>query len=187
VVEKERDGHFNIIRPMIPAKQEWRVKEKTSTIAFTASNDGMDLFDDDEPPLIKEGSPPPTDMDINMVFTLSVEFRGVKEEITQLCLGPNEDVFRRPEESSQHLKHLYVRGHINGRLISRMLIDGGAAVNLMLYFVFKKLEREDDELVKTNLTLNNLGGNLMEDRGVVSMELTIRKKSLAIAFFVVEV
>jgi hypothetical protein len=68
-----------------------------------------------------------------------------------------------------------------------MLIDGGAAVNLMLYFVFKKLEREDDELVKTNLTLNNLGGNLMEDRGVVSMELTIRKKSLAIAFFVVEV
>jgi hypothetical protein len=68
-----------------------------------------------------------------------------------------------------------------------MLIDGGAAVNLMLYFVFKELEREDDELVKTNLTLNNLGGNLMEDRGVISMELTVRKKLLAIAFFVVEV
>jgi hypothetical protein len=39
-------------------------------------------------------------MDINMVFTLPVELRGVEEEITQLCLGPNEDVFRKPEESS---------------------------------------------------------------------------------------
>jgi hypothetical protein len=186
-VEKERDEHFNIIQPMIPVKQEWRVKEKTSTVALTTFDANMDLFDDDEPPLIKEGSPPPTDMDINMVFTLSVEFRRVDEEITQLCLGSNVDVFKKYEESSQHLKHLYFRGHIDGRLISMMLIDGGAVVNLMLYFVFKKLEREDDELMKTNLTLNNLGGNLMEDRGVVSMELTVRKKSLAIAFFVVEV
>jgi hypothetical protein len=31
----------------------------------------MYLLDDDEAPLIKDGSPPPTDMDINMVFTLS--------------------------------------------------------------------------------------------------------------------
>jgi hypothetical protein len=39
-----------------------------------------------------------------------------------------------------------------------MLVDGGAAVNLMSYSVFKKLEREDDELMKTNLTLNGGGG-----------------------------
>jgi hypothetical protein len=68
-----------------------------------------------------------------------------------------------------------------------MLIDGGAAVNLMSYSVFKKLRREDDELMKTNLTLNGMGGNLMEARGVVSMELTIGSKSLATMFFIVEV
>jgi hypothetical protein len=38
-----------------------------------------------------------------------------------------------------------------------MLVDGGAAVNLMSYSVFKNLEREDDELVKTILTLNGMG------------------------------
>jgi hypothetical protein len=43
--------------------------------------DDMDLLDDDEAPLIKDGSPPPTSMDINMVFMLSVEFRGAKEEV----------------------------------------------------------------------------------------------------------
>jgi hypothetical protein len=43
-----------------------------------------------------------------------------------------------------------------------MLIDGGAVVNLMSYSIFKKLERKDDKLVKTNLTLNGVGGNPME-------------------------
>jgi hypothetical protein len=38
-----------------------------------------------------------------------------------------------------------------------MLVDGGAVVNLMQYSIFKKLGREDDELVKTNLTLNDVG------------------------------
>jgi hypothetical protein len=39
-----------------------------------------------------------------------------------------------------------------------MLIDGGTAINLMPYFIFKKLGREDDELVNTNLMLNGVGG-----------------------------
>jgi hypothetical protein len=80
--EKERDEYFNVIRPVIPTKQEWRVKEKVDAPAPTTSNDDMDLLDDDEALLIKDGSPPPTGMDINMVFTPSAEFRGVEEEVT---------------------------------------------------------------------------------------------------------
>jgi hypothetical protein len=61
-------------------------------------------------------------------------------------------------------------------------------INLMLYAVFKKLGWEDDELVRTNLMLNGMGGgNLMEVRGVISMELTVGSESLATKFFVVEV
>jgi hypothetical protein len=122
-----------------------------------------------------------------MVFTLSAEFRSVEEEVAQMCLIPMEVVFERPEESSQHLKPLYIQGHINGKPVSRMLIDDGAAVNLMLYSIFKKLGNEDDKLVKTNLMLNNVGGNPMEAQGVISMKLTVGSKSLATAFFVIEV
>jgi hypothetical protein len=96
-------------------------------------------------------------------------------------------VFEKPDESRQHLKPLYIWGHIDGKPISRMLVDDGVAVNLMSYSIFKKLGREDDELMKTNLTLNGVGGNPMEARGVISMELTVGSKSLATAFFVVEV
>jgi hypothetical protein len=133
-VEKERDDHFNTIRWVILTKQEWRVKDNTPT--FTTSDNNMDLLDDDESPLIKDESSPPTGMDINMVFMLLAEVRDAEEEVTQMCLSPKEAVFEKHEESNQHLKLLYVRGHIDGKPISRMLIDGGAAVNLMLYSNF---------------------------------------------------
>jgi hypothetical protein len=41
--------------------------------------------------------------------------------------------------------------------------------------------------VKTNLKLNGMGGNAMEARSVISMELTVGSKSLATAFFIIEV
>jgi hypothetical protein len=156
-IEKERDEHFNDIRPVIPMRQEWRVKEKADNPAPTTSNNDIDLLDDDEPLLIKDESLPPNSIDIDMVFTLPVEFKGVEEEVAQKCLGPKEAMFEQPEESSQHLKLLYIQGHIDGKPFSRMLIDGGRAANLMSYSVFKKLGREDDELMKTNLMLNGVG------------------------------
>jgi hypothetical protein len=168
------------------------VKERANTPTPMISDDDMDLLDDDEAPLIKDGSPPPTSMDINMVFTLLAKFRGVEEEVTQMCLSSNEVVFKKPEESSRHLKLLYIQGHINGKPISRMLVDGGTVINLMPYSVFKKHGKKDAELVKTNLMLNDVGGgggegNPMEARCVISMELTVGSKSLATAFFIVEV
>jgi hypothetical protein len=185
--EKERDEHFNDIQPVIPMKQEWRVTEKANTSTPMTSDDNMDLLDNNESLLIKYGSPPPIGMDMNTVLMLPAEFRGAEEEVAQMCLSPKEVVFKKPEESSQHLKPLCVRGHIYGKPISRMLIDSGTAVNLMSYSILKKLGREDDELVKTNLMLNSVGGNRMEARGVVSMELTVGSKSLATTFFVIEV
>jgi hypothetical protein len=75
-----------------------------------------------------------------------------------MCLSPKEAVFKKSEESSQYLKPLYIQGHSDGKPISRKLIDDNAVVNLMLYAMFKKLGQEDDELVKTNLTLNDVWG-----------------------------
>jgi hypothetical protein len=100
VAEKERVEHFIDIRPVIPLKQEWRMKEKANTHAPMTFDDDMDLLDDDEAPLIMDGSLPPTSMDVNLVFTLPVEFNGAEEEVAQMCLSPKETMFGKPEESS---------------------------------------------------------------------------------------
>jgi hypothetical protein len=55
--------------------------KKVDTPAPLTSDDDMDLLDDDETPLIKDGSPPPTGMDINMVFMLLAEFRSIEDEV----------------------------------------------------------------------------------------------------------
>jgi hypothetical protein len=104
VTEKERNEQFNDIQPVIQMKQEWRVKEKANTPTPTTSDDDMDLLDDDETPLIMDWSLQSTNMDVKIVFTLSAEFKGIKEEVAQMCLGPKEVMFEKAEESRWHLK-----------------------------------------------------------------------------------
>ena len=81
-----------------------------------------------------------------------------------------------------------MRGHINGKLVTRMLVDGGAVVNLMPYSLYKKLGGQDEDLIKTNMTVNGVSrSEPLSAKGVASMELTIRSKTLATAIFVSEV
>ncbi|WVZ82538.1 hypothetical protein U9M48_029792 [Paspalum notatum var. saurae] len=185
--EKARDEWLNEIKPTVPVRKEWRAKPVKAPAVPAHSDDEDDMLDDEGSPVIKDGSPPHDAMDMNMVFILPSEFQAVEEsETAQLYLGPQEAVFQKPDESSKHLKPLYLKGHINGRPIPRMMVDGGAAVNFMPYSLFKKLGREDSELIKTNLTLNGFGGEPTEAMGVISMELTIGSKTIPTAFFVAD-
>ena len=40
-----------------------------------------------------------------------------------------------------------------------MLVDGGAIVNLMPYSLYKKLGGQDEDLIKTNMTVSGVGGS----------------------------
>ena len=72
-----------------------------------------------------------------MVFVLPSEFRAPQPEelaIAQMDLGPRPIIFEKPKEKSyKHLKGLYLKGLINGMPVNSMLVDTGAAVNLMPY------------------------------------------------------
>jgi hypothetical protein len=47
-------------------------------------------------------------MDINMVFTISAEFRVPTEDIMELALGAERDVFEKPENPDAHMKPLFI-------------------------------------------------------------------------------
>jgi hypothetical protein len=69
-----------------------------------------------------------------------------------------------------------------------MLVDGGAIINLMSYSFFKKMGKSDEEVIKTNMMINDIGGgDPIGAKGVASMELTVGSKTLATTFFIVEV
>jgi hypothetical protein len=97
-------------------------------------------------------------------------------------------MFQRLKDSENHLKSLYIRGHLDGSPISWMLVDGGSIINLMLYPFLKKMGKSDEELIKTNMMINGVGGgDPIGAKGVASMELVVGSKTLATAFFVAEV
>ena len=123
-----------------------------------------------------------------MVHLSSDYFVVPEEDLAHLQFGPREAVFQKPSEKDNHLKALYLRGHINGKPVTRMLVDGGAIVNLMPYSLYKKLGGQDEDLIKTNMTVSGVGGSEpLSAKGVASMELTIGSKTLATALFVSEV
>ena len=135
-----------------------------------------------------EASPERNNLEINLVHMSSDYLIIPEEEVAHLQFGPRDAVFQKPKESDNHLKALYMRGHLNGKPISRMLVDGGAIVNLMPYSLYKKLGGKDEELMKTNMTVSGVGGgDPIGAKGVASMELTVGSKTLATAFFVSEV
>ena len=91
-----------------------------------------------------------------------MEFRAPQLEelaIAQLDLGPQPVIFEKPKEKSyKHLKGLYLKGLIDGKPVNRMLVDTGAAVNLMPYSVLRRLGRSTADLIKTNVMLNDFNG-----------------------------
>jgi hypothetical protein len=83
------------------------------------------------------------------------------------------------------LKALYLKGYINGQPVNKMLVDTGAAVNIMPYSVLRRLGRSTGDLIKTNVTLSDFNGQTSEAQGVLSVDLTIGSKTVPTSFFVV--
>jgi hypothetical protein len=138
--------------------------------------------EDDKQLVDYSSSPERMNHEINVVH-LSVDGSvPTEEDLALLDFGTKDAIFQKPKDTDNHLKALYMTSHINGKPISRMLVDGGAIVNLMSYSLFKKLGGSDEELIKTNMTVSEVGGGEpMGAKGVISMELTIESKALATA------
>jgi hypothetical protein len=66
-------------------------------------------------------------MDVNVItFSADCTIVGDDEPVVdQFDFGPKEVAFTKPKELVNHLKQLFVRGHIDGISIAKMLVDGG--------------------------------------------------------------
>ena len=66
------------------------------------------------------------------------------DQIAQLALDPMTAIFEKPADNErQHLKALFVNGRIDGQPMTKILIGGGAAINIMSYAVYWKVSKGD--------------------------------------------
>jgi hypothetical protein len=113
-------------------------------------------------------APKPTKVDwtastgTNMVFVLPSEFYAPDRKellVAQLDFGPRPVIFEKPREKNyKHLKALDLKGYINGHPVNKMLVDTGAAVNIMPYSVLHWLGHSAEDLIKTNVALSDFNG-----------------------------
>jgi hypothetical protein len=130
-----------------------------------------------------------------MVFMLPMEFLALSDDeeevvlsdqVAQLALDPMMAVFEKPtDDERQHLKALFVKGRVDGQPVSKILIDGGAAINIMPYVMYQKLGKRDQDLTKTDMMLKDFEGSVSLAKGAVCVELTIGSKTLPTTFFVI--
>jgi hypothetical protein len=90
--------------------------------------------EDDKEIVDYNSSPEWMNLDIIVVHLFIDGSVPTEEEFAHLDLGLEDAIFQKPKDTKNHLK-----GHINGKPTSRMLVDGGAIVNLMPYSLFKNL------------------------------------------------
>ena len=88
---------------------------------------------------------------IQMVFLLPSEFRAPADQEVYLDFDESEyeemvakltvvqhAIFDKTVKH-RHLKALYIKCFVDGKPMNKMLVDGGASVNLMPYTTFRKL------------------------------------------------
>jgi hypothetical protein len=85
-----------------------------------------------------------------------------------------------------HMRPLYLRGYVNGKPLTKMFVDGGAAVNVMSYTTFRKLGMGPGDLTPTSIVLNDFAGNSLDTKGCVHVDLMIGSKTLLTTFLVIE-
>ncbi|PWZ55324.1 hypothetical protein Zm00014a_022489 [Zea mays] len=153
--EEERDRWFNEDSPMVIPKKTWREKRLAKEEKDNDNSSGSDK---------EESVEAHGDMDINMAFVLPTEFRAREGDVAELTFGAERAVFEKTNEKGSHLKPLYVRGHIDGKPMGGMLVDGGAGVNVMSLSVFSKLGYKESELIKTNMNLSGFSGEAITSK-----------------------
>ncbi|KAG5533236.1 hypothetical protein RHGRI_027440 [Rhododendron griersonianum] len=101
--------------------------------------------------------------------------------------GDKVVVLRSPDDAStRHLKPLYVKVHMNGQPVSKVLVDNGAVVNILPSRMMKLLNKTSNDLIPTEATVGNFAGGCSPAKGVISLQLQLGTRKMNTTFFVVD-
>ncbi|KAM1978607.1 hypothetical protein PS2_014715 [Malus domestica] len=85
-----------------------------------------------------------------------------------------------------YLKPIYVAAHLEGVPFKRVLIDGGAAVNILPAKQMKKIGRGVEDLIPTDLMVSSFSGTITKTHGILPLEVDLGSKRIMLAFFVMD-
>ena len=111
---------------------------------------------------------------------------GVTIESFEKC-KPQMVILENPSmEMTRHIKLLYVRAHLNGKTVSKVLIDNGLAVNAMPLRMLRALGRSISDLIEIKVVVYAFIGEVSKTLGILPIDITIGSKTALSSFFVID-
>lgn len=94
--------------------------------------------------------------------------------------------FERLDESMKsHLKPLFIKGKIENVGVNKILVDGGATINLMLHYMLKRFGKDDTDTRPHNMVLSNCEGKVRIIIGVIQIDLIVDTITRSTMFMVI--
>ncbi|CAL5440489.1 unnamed protein product [Camellia sinensis] len=117
-----------------------------------------------------------------MVTPMEAEYES--EEVVSINLSYP---FEYPSNSmTQQVKPLYIKAFFDGIQLNRVLVDNGAAVNLLPKSSLKKLGKKNPRLIPTSTTIAGFAGDKQMAQGILPINLSVGIKDCMTAFFVID-
>ncbi|XP_050877173.1 uncharacterized protein LOC127080930 [Lathyrus oleraceus] len=102
------------------------------------------------------------------------------------CVEKQNAFFERPNESMKvHLKPMFIRGEVENVGVNNILVDDGAAMNLMSYYMLKRLGKDDTDTKPHNMVLSNYEGKFGTTLRVIQVDLNISTITRPTLFMVI--
>ena len=96
-------------------------------------------------------------------------------------------VLQKPEDKLiRHLRPLYVKAFLDGVLVEKVLVDNGAIVNILASRTLKAIGKSVDDLLPTEVNINNFSGGSSEAREIVALQLQVGSRLMGTTFFVID-
>ncbi|CAL8164900.1 unnamed protein product [Prunus armeniaca] len=110
-----------------------------------------------------------------------------RTEETTNKLAADQLCFSKPtKEMANHLKPLFITANFGGVPIPKIMVDGGAAINLLPHRMLSKMGRTERDLIPTRLIVTNFAGGITKTFGILDVDVLVGSKKLKVAFFVVD-
>ena len=106
-----------------------------------------------------------------------------------MLLGEDSDenvIFEKPDEvMKSHLRPMHIKADIARKMVNRVLVDGGAGINLLPESMLIKFERTVDQLIKENVVVTNFIGKTSTSKGIIMLNVRVETVDRVTSFIVV--
>ena len=79
-------------------------------------------------------------------------------------------------EMTRHINPFYVRAHLNGKPVSKVLIDNGSTINVMPLRMPRALGKRISDLRETKVVVFSFIGEVSKTLGILPIYITIGSK-----------